>query len=59
MASLAEVEDSLGVIAFGMTRDKTVQPSYGLQGSVFFIGGQAMLRDKVIAALHHSVRTYK
>ena len=48
MASLAEIEDALGVIAFGLTRDKAAQPSYmSFREAYASVDGQAALRDKV------------
>ncbi|CEK10220.1 N-acetylneuraminate synthase [Legionella hackeliae] len=49
MATLAEVEAALGVIAFGYTRPKTAQPSQrAFQEAYFSETGQQVLREKVI-----------
>ncbi|WP_418113759.1 N-acetylneuraminate synthase [Vibrio scophthalmi] len=48
MATLAEVEDALGVIAFGLTKDKDVQPtSFAFKEAYASVEGQSALREKI------------
>lgn len=48
MATLAEVEDALGVIAFGLTKDKFAHPSSCVFKEAYAsIEGQSALREKV------------
>ncbi|KOO06680.1 N-acetylneuraminate synthase [Vibrio hepatarius] len=48
MATLAEVEDALGVIAFGLTQDKGTKPSIAAFKEAYAsIEGQSALQDKV------------
>jgi len=52
MATLGEIEDALGVLAFGLINDNSLKPSkMAFQQSYLSIEGQKLLKDKV-AILH-------